>query len=91
MRKKEDIDLEIIFPQRLEEAMLDRGLDPEDLEADDIIASSTVKYYGKYGGRLPSLRSAVRMAAYLGVSLDWLCGLDDTTIDDFPSPDIVYF
>ena len=77
MRKKEDLGLERIFPERLEDALELRGLEPEDLEADDVSAASTIKYYGRYGGRLPSLRTAVRIACHLGVSLDWLCGLSD--------------
>lgn len=91
MRKSEDLDLEIIFPKRLVEAMQDKGIDETDMEADGILSVSALKEYQRNMTRLPSLRSAVRIATYLEVSLDWLCGLDESEQDDWSGTDVVYF
>lgn len=77
MRRLEDRELELIFSDRLSEAMMMRGLEEEDFEDDDIASVSSVRYYQKDNSKLPNLRTAVRIANYLGVSLDWLCGIGE--------------
>lgn len=68
---KERIDY--CFSERLESAMVLRGIDGQDLEDLDIVSSASIQEYLK-GHRIPNLRTAARIAEFLDVSLDWLCG-----------------
>lgn len=80
MKRKDDYGLERVFGERLADAMEDNGVTVEDMETDDIAVSSVINSYIS-GNSLPQLRTAVRIATYLNVSLDYLCGLDDSDIE----------
>jgi transcriptional regulator with XRE-family HTH domain len=80
LKRKDDYGLEKVFGERLADAMEDNGVTVEDMETDDIAVSSVINSYIS-GKSLPQLRTAVRIATYLNVSLDYLCGLDDGDIE----------
>lgn len=71
---KERIDY--CFGDRLKEAMDYRGLDGQDFDDLDIVSAASIHEYLE-GRRIPNLRTAARMAEFLGVSLDWLCGNEE--------------
>lgn len=66
-------DIEYYFPERLDEAMSNQGIAPSDFEDLDIVSASSIKSYLD-GKTIPNLRTAVKIAEFLGVSLDYLCG-----------------
>lgn len=80
-RKYGDYKIESIFAKRLETAMIDFGVGIEELDLDDICASSMLRRYLK-GECMPTLRTAWRIADYLGVTVDWLCGMDSDSNED---------
>lgn len=71
---KERIDY--CFGDRLKEAMALKGLEGQDFDDLDIVSAASVREYLE-GRRIPNLRTAARMADFLGVSLDWLCGIGE--------------
>lgn len=71
---KERIDY--CFGDRLKEAMTLKGLEGQDFDDLDIVSAASVHEYLE-GRRIPNLRTAARMADFLGVSLDWLCGIGE--------------
>jgi transcriptional regulator with XRE-family HTH domain len=75
MRKYDDIYLERIFSERLKEALDENLVSGEDLETLGIVSASNIDGYLKRKS-LPQLRTIVRIAEYLGVSIDWLCGIE---------------
>lgn len=62
------------FSQRLNQAMIERGLYPSELSRLSGVPRSVVYEYIN-GMREPSLFSLVRLAKGLRVSADYLCGL----------------
>lgn len=86
-RKSNDSVLESIFARRLETAMLDMGVGAEEFDYDNICSAPTIKRYLN-GDCLPTLRTVWRIADYLGVSVDYLCGMDDTDEDDILDEEI---
>lgn len=78
MKRKEDYGLEKVFGERLFQEMYDQGKMVEDFEEDDICSASVLNSYIS-GKTLPQLRTAVRIADYLGVGLDYLCGMDNVS------------
>ena len=77
---RNDYELEMIFARRLEDAMALKGVDASDIEFAGVIGSgSSIKAYIE-GDQIPNLRTAVRLAKYLDVSLDYLCGMDEADI-----------
>lgn len=64
------------FGSRLRQAMLDKGMEAKDLEDCGIISASSIREYVDCG-RLPNLRTACRLAEFLDVDLDWLCGFKE--------------
>lgn len=75
----EDGDLEYYFPERLEEAMDAQGLTPSDFEDCNVASASSLNAYIK-GKTIPNLRNATKIASFLGVSLDYLCGYEASRI-----------
>lgn len=68
-------ELAVIFGERLENEMTLRGLSPEDFEFAGICSASAIK--GHIGfDHAPTLSTAIKIADFLGVSLDYLCGRD---------------
>lgn len=61
------------FSRRLQDLLDQRVMTGKDLEDSGIISASSVKEYLE-NGRLPSLRTACRIADFFDVTLDWLCG-----------------
>lgn len=78
MKRFSDENLERTYADKLEEAMLDAGVGPEDLDAEGIVPLSSINSYIS-GKHLPQLRTAVRIANYLGKSMDFFCGEDEDT------------
>ena len=68
-------DIEYYFPERLDEAMSSQGIAPSDFEDLDVVSASSIKSYLD-GKTVPNLRTAVKIAEFLNVSLDYLCGFD---------------
>ena len=64
------------FGRRLREAMDSKGYDAKDLDDMDVASSSSIREYTECG-RLPNLRTACRLAEFLDVDLNWLCGFDE--------------
>lgn len=64
---------EYYFPRRLEEALTMRGYDEKTLEDLGVISQSSIRSYIQ-GEVVPNLRTAVKLAEFLDVSLDFLCG-----------------
>ena len=64
------------FGSRLRQAMEEKGVDAKDLEDIGVISSSSIREYIECG-RLPNLRTACRLAEFLDVDLDWLCGFKE--------------
>lgn len=77
MRKMNELNADYCFGKRLEEAMTMKGLDEKDFDDfEDVPSSSSIHDY-IMGNRLPTLRNAIQLADFLGVSIDWLCGLGE--------------
>ena len=87
MKFFEDSDLEYYFPLVLEEEMNLRGLSPSDFEECGVVSASSKKSYLD-GDTLPTLRTAAKIASFLSVSLDHLCGFDDIPINTTSHKDI---
>ena len=68
-------DIEYYFPERLDEVMSSQGIAPSDFEDLDVVSASSIKSYLD-GKTVPNLRTAVKIAEFLNVSLDYLCGFD---------------
>lgn len=77
MRKDE---LSIIFADRLQQALDNNRMGPEDLDDAMIVQGIMVEKY-LAGDHLPMLITAARIAEFLDVSLDWLCGMDGNDFD----------
>ena len=68
--------VEYYFPQIFQEAMELRGMQPIDFEDWDLVSQSSVSAYID-GRQIPNLRTIYRIAEFLEVSIDWLCGLGE--------------
>ncbi len=64
------------FCKRLKKAMRAKGVKNYELAKRACISTVSIAFY-RTGQRLPTLDNAFYIADALGVSLDWLCGLDD--------------
>lgn len=64
------------FPIRLRQALDAKGYSGKDLEDAGVVSASSIKEYVD-GGRLPNLRMACRIADFLDVDLNWLCGFEE--------------
>jgi len=70
--------MKIKFAERLKELRLEAGLTQKQLSielAGKIDQSSIARW--ELGVRVPLLDAAMVLAEYFGVSLDYLCGLED--------------
>lgn len=73
---------EYIFPKRLKEARQNKGLNMAELAEKTGITASAISSYerteenGKSKPKIPSIENAMKLAIALGVSIDWLCGMD---------------
>lgn len=70
------------FPIRLQKIMDERGVSAKDLEDTGIISASSIKSYVD-GEVVPNLRTLCRVAEFLNVSIDWLCGVNEEANFDF--------
>lgn len=70
-----------IFAQRLKQAREDFPMKQSELAKLVGVTPATISAYensdGKENGKKPTLENAQNIASVLGVSLDWLCGLND--------------
>jgi transcriptional regulator with XRE-family HTH domain len=73
------------FPKRLREFRMLKGLSQKELaEMADLTPASLSAYEkesGVKGSKTPTLSTAVKMAEQLEVSIDWLCGRDESKKD----------
>lgn len=76
MRRSDDIRIEETLCYRLKDIMRDKGIGPEDFELAGVCVKTSIEAYLNMT-RLPTLRTLYRIARYLGVSVDWLCGMDE--------------
>ena len=67
---------ENIFPSRLKDARKAKGLSQPELAEAVLVSTSSMCGYEK-GKTFPSIDTAARIAKVLGVSLDYLAGLDN--------------
>lgn len=65
-----------IFADRLKRTRLDLNIKQNELAEKSGISATTISAY-ENGLKIPSLENAVKLATTLGVSLDWLCGIDN--------------
>ncbi len=65
-----------IFATRLNQAREKSGLSLRALSQTAEVSPQSMSQYAK-GDAMPPLRSAIKIAEKLGVSLDWLCGLQE--------------
>lgn len=83
MAKKEDAfnQNDLIFAQRLKYCREHAKLKQNELAIKAGVTPTALSTYEAFttspNGKKPSLHSAVKLAKALGVSLDWLCGIDD--------------
>lgn len=83
MTKKEDIfnQNDLIFAQRLKYCRECAKLKQNELAVKADISPAILSTYEAFNmslsGKKPSLHNAMKLAKTLGVSLDWLCGIDD--------------
>ena len=82
MKRSEDKALERTFSENLLRAMDEKGLTEDDLVLDGVVGRSSINAYISMT-QLPTLRTICRIANYLDVTVDWLCGFDavDEDID----------
>lgn len=70
------------FSERLKEARLKRKMKITELAAIAGVSTVTISSYEREeGAKVPSLDKAFVIAQALGVSLDWLCGVDEQNGD----------
>ena len=80
-------DLSVIFASRLQEALDNNLMSAEDFGEDFILTPCMIKkYLDPSDSTLPMLYTAARIAEYLDVSLDWLCGMDDNDFNGMREP-----
>ncbi len=69
------------FPERLRESRLKKKLNFKELAEISGVTATAISYYEK-GAKTPQLDNAAKLAIALGVSLDWLCGIDTPVSGD---------
>ena len=72
--------VDYIFSQRLREARERQGLTAAELSRQSGVAAQSLNSYESVSSKNhkePKIGSAVKLAKTLGVSLDWLCGIDE--------------
>lgn len=67
-----------IFAKRMRETREKKGLKQKELAEHIGVTPQTISAYEK-NGKAPTLDNAIAIANTLGVSLDWLCGIDGGT------------
>lgn len=72
----------VLFAERFKAAREKSGLTLKELKDRIGVSVSALSHYAN-GANLPPLDVAAKLAAVLGVSLDWLCGIDDESTSDF--------
>lgn len=65
-----------VFSERLTQARQKKKLNFKELSKISGITATAISYYEK-GTKVPQLDSASKLAVALGVSLDWLCGIEN--------------
>ena len=71
-----------IFARRLKETRQNLNKSMSDLAEETGLTASAISSYEKEDGKTPSLINAQKIATALGVSLDWLSGMDEVQSDD---------
>lgn len=69
--------IDYYFGRRLNAALIEHGLTGQDLEDAGVVSASSVKDYID-GEVIPNLRTTCRIADFLGVDLNWLCGYGES-------------
>lgn len=70
-----------IFAKRLKETRQSLNMSMADLAEKTDLTASAISSYEKADGKIPSLLNAHKIASALGVSLDWLSGTDDVSLN----------
>lgn len=65
-----------VFSERIKQARTDAGMTQSHLAADCGLAYASISAY-ETGQKSPTIHTAASIAQALGISLDWLMGLDD--------------
>lgn len=73
------------FAKKMKEVRGRNGLKQKDLAAKIGATPQTISAYEKKG-KTPTLENVASIAKALGVSLDWLCGIDTITFEDEDQP-----
>ena len=66
------------FSERLRETRLKKKLNYKELAEISGVTATAISYYEK-GTKMPQLDNAVKLAEALGVSLDWLCSIENNS------------
>jgi transcriptional regulator with XRE-family HTH domain len=71
------------FYTQIQAKLTEMGKDNKDLARSTGLTKETIRHYSTESkGSMPTLDSAIAIAHSLGVSLNWLCGLDEPTVDE---------
>lgn len=70
-----------VFAERLKQARQKKDLNYKQLSEISGVTSTALSNYEK-GDKMPNLESAAKIAAALGVSIDWLCGIENVEKGD---------
>lgn len=70
-----------VFADRLKQARQKMDLNYKQLSELSKTTSTALSNYEK-GEKMPNLESAAKIAVALGVSIDWLCGIEDVEKDN---------
>lgn len=65
-----------VFSERLKQARIDAGMTQTEMEKAFKLSHTIISFY-ETGKRVPRIDTAAYIAQALGISLDWLMGLDD--------------
>ena len=80
MKRTEDKTLERSVSERICQLMDEHGLTEDDFVFDGVCGRSSIRAYIAME-QLPTLRTIYRIAEYLHVTVDYLCGYEDADSD----------
>ena len=70
-----------VFAERLKQTRQKKDLNYKQLSESSGVTSTALSHYEK-GDKMPNMESAAKIAAALGVSIDWLCGNENVEKKD---------
>lgn len=78
-----------VFAKRLKDTRQNLDMSMADLAEKTELTTSAISSYEKAGGKVPSLANAQKIASVLGVSLDWLSGADDISLNENAPKEVI--